>query len=135
MGKKAESGDAYNREQGNRYFPPYLPPKCRGCFFFSCRTNTCDYILKTSKRRGMPVDECTRCLPRRLLKKRNSFGYSGGAINFKGVKCIPCITESGMIIDVLPLLYGEQARALVNNEWIVIYISPQEIEGAHPYIE
>ena len=71
--------------------------RCHFCWYYSSKTDTCDYYLKTGKRKTRPVAECNVRIPRHLVreKKTHPWYYASGIFTDEKIKAAPQRKGSG----------------------------------------
>lgn len=72
-------------------------PQCKqtSCLYYSHRTDTCDYCLITSERRGCPVEGCTKFAPSKLAKALHEYFAKGVPLSEGDMKILT-LYEQGM---------------------------------------
>lgn len=49
---------------------PVSNSRCHSCYHYAAKTISCDYMLNTGKRRQQAPTDCTKYLPRSLVRQR-----------------------------------------------------------------
>lgn len=43
--------------------------RCHACYYYSAKTISCDYYIKTGRRKNASPPDCNKYLPRKLVKQ------------------------------------------------------------------
>lgn len=73
--------------------------RCPTCYYYDRGCRTCDFMLVTGVRRGCPIDDCFRYLPREGLHHRPRFALQGspaGTRNNPKYKAMEAFYKQGM---------------------------------------